>query len=82
LAKEPAFFFDDFFVVCHFWGGFAAGGYAVGGGMFNRRPDESDGKELASGQLWTLVSDVKSAWENCNEHDIWEEVFCDFPRIS
>src|ERR1700733_12344010 len=48
VVKEPSGLFDDFFVVCYFRSGFAGGGHAVGDRMFNRRPDASDGRKLAS----------------------------------
>jgi hypothetical protein len=44
VVKKPKDFFDDFFIVCHFWGGFAGGGYAASDGMLNRRFDEGDGR--------------------------------------
>jgi hypothetical protein len=48
VVKEPAGFFNNFFIVCYFWSGFGCGCYAIGGGMFNRGPDEGDGRKLTS----------------------------------
>ena len=55
VVKEPAGFFNNFFIVCYFWSGFAGGGYAVGDRMLNRRLDASDGRKLAGRRLWTLL---------------------------
>jgi hypothetical protein len=47
VVKEPADFFDDFFVVRYFWSGFGGGGYAVGGRMLHCGTDKSHGRQLA-----------------------------------
>src|ERR1700733_13184755 len=47
VAKEPADFFGDFFILRYIWSGFGGGRYAVGGRMLNCGPDESDGRQLA-----------------------------------
>jgi hypothetical protein len=48
VVKEPADFFDDFFIMRYFWSGFGGGSYAVGGGVFNRGTDQGNGRQLAN----------------------------------
>jgi hypothetical protein len=70
VVSEPADFFDDFFVVCYLWSRFAGDGYAVGGGLFNRGPDEGNGRELASQTDLNFSCAMKIARKNCNEHNL------------
>jgi hypothetical protein len=51
VVKEPADFFYNFFVMHYFRSGFGGSGYAVSGRMLNRRPDESDGRQLTGRAL-------------------------------
>ena len=70
VAKESADFFHDFFVMYYFRGGFGGSGYAVSSRMLNRRPDESDGRQLtARDRRGRCHMPGKLHGENCNEHD-------------